>query len=395
MKKIKKLVPYPMYDVDSISAWLEENAENGLFLAEKRLGMIAKFEQKEPAKVKYRFIPRSKDDKFGGKPNESANELMSEFGWEYVAAVYNYHLFMNYDPEAEEPYTDSFSKVESLKYVKIVIIFSLIWHISFGLLIYSNFFAFGRFKSAAIAMPSFMIGALIVYLISIINSIIELIHYKKLKNRILKSLPPEKSRKNHVRNISSVALTVLAIVLMVVSICTALVSKPERIPLHKYKNEIPFSKLEDFFEEDELESKSKQDDTSKNMLFNYISKTSSFLLNPAIQFNQYMTYQQTDVLLLEIEYYNARFDWVARKIGKDHANYWNLKEVDPSKFGAGDDFTIYAVTNFDYSSNTAIIYKNEIIIIKFSDRGKITADDLSYEDLVKTYIGDLQNNYAG
>ena len=57
-KTYYRLVPCPSYDVEGIESWLEDLAEEGLFLTNDGFFCgFGFFHKEEPKKVKYRFTP--------------------------------------------------------------------------------------------------------------------------------------------------------------------------------------------------------------------------------------------------------------------------------------------------------------------------------------------------
>ena len=82
------LVPCPDYDVAAMEAWLEQQAQKGLFLSAENgffLG-FACFEVGNPKRVRYRLDAIPKEKVFADFPENKAAaiQLAQEMGWEFV-----------------------------------------------------------------------------------------------------------------------------------------------------------------------------------------------------------------------------------------------------------------------------------------------------------------------
>lgn len=111
MRSTFKVVPVSLYDIQGMEAWLEEQANQGLFPL--RLGSYARFARRGVPGTRFRLEP------FGRKESDPALErlaLYRQAGWEYAMPVANtYHLFYTEDPAAPELYSDWPSRGVSLE----------------------------------------------------------------------------------------------------------------------------------------------------------------------------------------------------------------------------------------------------------------------------------------
>ena len=111
MKNIRKLLPLSIYDIPGIEAWLEEQANQGLFPV--FLDAWVTFEPTGVPGTRFRLEPWGK---MGTSPSEEQLELYRQAGWEYILPVGRvYFLFYNTDPEAPDLYTDHQSRSMSLE----------------------------------------------------------------------------------------------------------------------------------------------------------------------------------------------------------------------------------------------------------------------------------------
>lgn len=141
MKKTRKLLPLSIYDIPGIEAWLEEQANHGLFPV--FLDAWATFEPTGVPGTRFRLEPWGK---MGDSPSEEQLELYRRAGWEYALTVGRaYFLFYATDPEAPDLYTDFESRGMSLerlekrvqRYRRFEI---LLWSIIGALLVWAFFF---------------------------------------------------------------------------------------------------------------------------------------------------------------------------------------------------------------------------------------------------------------
>ena len=111
MKTVQKLIPVSLYDIPGMEAWLEEQANHGLFPS--HLGLWATFEDTGVPGTRFRLEPWGK---MGDEPPPEQRDLYRQAGWEYKAIICRpYVLFYTTDPDAVELYTDWESRGLSLK----------------------------------------------------------------------------------------------------------------------------------------------------------------------------------------------------------------------------------------------------------------------------------------
>lgn len=102
MKPVRKFIPVDYLDTEAAEGWLEEMALKGYRVIEFG-NYFAKFQQAEPAAVRYRLLPILTP----GKPDPEFLADCQGSGWEYLCQVYDqYHLYTTDDPDAPEMHTD-------------------------------------------------------------------------------------------------------------------------------------------------------------------------------------------------------------------------------------------------------------------------------------------------
>ena len=113
MNKVRKLIPVSLYDIPGLEAWLEEQANQGLFPT--RLGDWATFDHSGLPGTRFRLAAQE-----GKKdiPTLEQLELCRQYGWNYALSFGGLFLFYAVDPDAIELYTDWESRGFSLKPLK-------------------------------------------------------------------------------------------------------------------------------------------------------------------------------------------------------------------------------------------------------------------------------------
>lgn len=111
MKATRKLLPLSIYDIPGIEAWLEDQANQGLFPV--FVDAWATFEPTGVPGTRFRLEPWGKE---GTSPSEEQLEIYRQAGWEYALTVGRvYFLFFTTDPDAPDLYTDYQSRSMSLE----------------------------------------------------------------------------------------------------------------------------------------------------------------------------------------------------------------------------------------------------------------------------------------
>ena len=116
------LVPCPDYDVAAMEAWLEQQAQKGLFLSAENgffLG-LACFEVGSPKRVRYRLDVIPKEKVFADFPENKAAaiELAHEMGWEFVTERREFLIYRCDDEMLPELNTDPAVQALSLRRVQ-------------------------------------------------------------------------------------------------------------------------------------------------------------------------------------------------------------------------------------------------------------------------------------
>ncbi len=114
MKKVRKILPLSVYDIPGIEAWLEEQANAGLF--PDSLDSWVTFIPTGVPGTRFRLVPQE-SRKASVSPEQMG--LYRNAGWQYAfPAAGIYFLFYTTDPEAVEVYSDWESRGISLQPLK-------------------------------------------------------------------------------------------------------------------------------------------------------------------------------------------------------------------------------------------------------------------------------------
>lgn len=110
MKYIKKLPPAFFFDFYAHEVWLEDLAEEGLFLVSLR-GQRAKFRQDTPKKMKYRIeIPKY----FDTAPPKALREERQQQGWTFIAPYYLHGFLWCSAEENAKEFIDAETQTENI-----------------------------------------------------------------------------------------------------------------------------------------------------------------------------------------------------------------------------------------------------------------------------------------
>ena len=114
MKKVRKILPLSLYDIPGIEAWLEEQANAGLFPV--FVNSWVTFTKDGVPGTRFRLVVNEgKED----APPREQRELFENAGWKYACSIAGaYFLFYTTDPEAVEVYSDWESRGFALEPLK-------------------------------------------------------------------------------------------------------------------------------------------------------------------------------------------------------------------------------------------------------------------------------------
>lgn len=116
-----RLPPCPMYDVAGMESWLGELAEQGLLLCEDGFWFgIATFRHAPAQRMTYRLeaVPRRRAFDDNTAPDEEAQTLAAQYGWEYVTRRGEFDIYRTDREDARELNTDPRVQALALRAVR-------------------------------------------------------------------------------------------------------------------------------------------------------------------------------------------------------------------------------------------------------------------------------------
>ena len=314
------LVPCPDYDVAAMEAWLEQQAQKGLFLSAENgffLG-FACFEVGSPKRVRYRLDAIPKEKVFADFPENKASaiQLAQEMGWEFVTERREFLIYRCDDETLPELNTDPAVQALSLRRVQRNLS-SRVWSTCYCFFVYPILLF-------ALRMPAFLLSVLTLgtlrvlalFLITAVMAAGEICDWRKLKKlrnhlqaggRIEHTQEnPGWTKRSVAEKIANPILTALWIVLLLSFVVktgnparstqTDLSASP--IPAASSFLTLP---QEDTDERDELTLLARRD--------------------VLVQDNIYTLEERAGSFRYDAEYYDMRAPWLAKWLADDFARY--------------------------------------------------------------------------
>lgn len=364
MKTVWKLIPCPLYDVESLQSWLEDMAAGGLHLRRFRLGtLFAVFFTGEPAAVRYRLsatrhLPGLLDSAISSTPDlpdEEEWQLSDAAGWHYVAGLAEFYVYRCEDPGAPELNTDPQVQALSYKHVRSNArwrLFSAVFYtVSYPLLTFlKNPFLFLIGLGGA---ALFYVAAPLAVLWDAVANVVRL---ERLTRRLKRGevLHSGKDwRRTRKRFFLHQFFATAVVVLMIVSLAAlwrydSSNDKKTQIPLQEYDAPLPFATLEDLAEGDFLY------DEESSYSYNRVGVYRNLFAPVRYDFEQHgVTYRDGRAVLdgnLYVDYYETVSPWLARRIA------WELPRTAYRRRQLSESYTQDGVDVALYDLDTALPY---------------------------------------
>lgn len=342
--------PCPAYDVGCMEAWLEHMAREGLHLdgASGFFAGTATFVQGQPATVKYRLEAVTKtatlfDD--SDAPSDEAVEMAEEMGWEYVCRLRNFDIYRTDDPLAPELNTDPQLQAQGLKAVEKRMRgqagTALFWWILYPLL-----------RSFGPVLTATHLGGLLTLWVwglllgQLALPLWRLLFLTRMRKALLRGEAPRRprdlqkaGRRYRLLHFAHVA-TVVALVIAVIArgMAGTLDYGERRQPLADFPGDTPFPTIADLTPEEAA---------YQEEYFDFDEDENTFALWTALPVERAVIWEENAKLTfadgesftggLYIEYYEAKTEWVAKRLAKtlyarDRAS-WNVESIDLPELG--------------------------------------------------------------
>ena len=351
-KTYYRLVPCPSYDVEGMESWLEDLAEEGLFLTNDGFFCgFGFFHKEEPRKVKYRLQARSAHGSFftdEGEPLKEELELSKELGWEFVAQRGEFFIYRSLEENVRELNSDPAVQAITMKEVQKrqfhSIITCLIWVIIYPLVK----------KNGAILVPLlymktwFYLFCVVLGCYFFFSSVWKMVYYTKLRKKLKngEQLNREKNWKKNARLYP--AKNILVIVLCCVWGCIVLgnihrnVLYEDEISLKEYTGNPPFATMADI-------APGKTYEIVDMGYANTVVAWSDVLSPVNYIWEEVAEIQVTEDRsvygLWDINYHELRWEWMAKLVASDYMRI--DKERDFKFLGELDLGIDYAVVYLD------------------------------------------------
>ncbi|MBP3570057.1 MAG: DUF2812 domain-containing protein [Lachnospiraceae bacterium] len=351
-KTIYRLAPCPAYDVEGLESWLEDMAEEGLFLTEDGFFCgFGFFYREEPQKVKYRLQASESQGGFFSddyEPLKEEQELSEALGWEYVTRHGEFYIYRSMGENMRELNTDPEVQAITMKMVQKRQYNSLfncvLWMILYPLLK----------KNGAVILPMlymkswFFFFSVILILCFFLGSARKLAHYTCLRKKLKKGEQLNREKNWKKKAWLYPAKNVLIIVLCCTWGCLVLanfhrtVLFEDEIPLEEYHGNPPFATMADiapgsFYEIQPMH------------YVNTVTEWSDVLAPVNVIWEEYAEIQvsedRTVSGLWDINYHEVKWEWMAKLLAKD---YYRLDQERDFEFIGELDLGIdYAVAYLD------------------------------------------------
>ena len=362
-KTYYRLVPCPSYDVEGMESWLEDLAEEGLFLTGDGFFFgFGFFHKEEPGKVKYRLQAKEVQGSVladGDEPEKEQKEISEALGWEFVAHRDEFYIYRSMRDDVRELNTDPEVQAINMKTVQkrqfSSIISCFIWFALYPLLKKN-----GAFIVPMLYMKTwFYFFSLALVLSFIMNSVWKFVYYTKLRNKLKrgKQLNREKNWKKKawrypVRNIILIVACCVWGCLVLANIHRTVLFEDE-ISIKEYAGNPPFATMSDIAPGKNY--------AIRDMGYSNTVVEWSDMLAPVNFIWEEIA--EVDVAgdrsvygLWDVNYHELRWEWLAKLLTKD---YMRLDRERNFKMIGEFDFGIdYAVAYIDNIHMTKIILRH-------------------------------------
>ncbi len=403
-KTVYRLAPCPAYRMETMESWLEDLAEEGLFLsADGFFCGVGFFYREEPKKVKYRLQAGKMPSGFlndNDTPEEEEQELSAALGWEYVARRGEFYIYRSMRENVREMNTDPEVQAMTMKMLQkrqvSAIMQAALWCIIYGVL---------QWSKKAVILPVLYFKTWF-YLFSVLlllwmagKDICKVVYYGKVRRKLKNGEEPDRNVPWRKKAWLYPAKLVLATIAVVAWICIVLQNIPndvlfeQEIKIQEYSGNPPFATMEDF-------NPGKPHAFSGNA-FEFYNKVIVWedILAPV----NYIWREQAEVLLspdqlldgvLLVDYHELRFEWMAKLLAFD---YYRADQGRHFKFISnpehGLDFAVYYRDEIGWP-NVVLREENKVLHASFHEYGStnyispeewigILADSIREEDQLR------------
>ena len=328
-KRIRRITPCPVYDVEKIESWLSDMAKEGWILEKdgEILGWLA-FRQDAPQAIAYRLETKEPGKGFGDVPDQDFQELCKEYGWEYVDSYHHFFIYRSIRSDFREMNTDLQVQAAAMKTGRRQSAFTIFLDVFL-----LNYFLKEFLQTPCLSLVQMGLGYHLMYLIALLwvsaDSFLQWRHLRKLQKQ-LKANIPLNHRKPWRHGAVFHVFSKFAYILVVFLFFGALMNSCSRsmdlnnVETENYPGEPPFITAAEIFPESTFQS------MSLIQGYNTYRSESSFFAPTVIEWREYGKITLPDGSaysgVLNITYFETRWSWVAeglmddlyRNAGKQH-----------------------------------------------------------------------------
>ncbi len=356
-KTIYRLAPCPAYHLEMMESWLEDLAEEGLFLSPDGFFFgFGFFYREEPKQVKYRLqAGKTPGGFFSGNdtPEPEELELGEALGWEFVARRGEFDIYRSMQEEVRELNTDPAVQELTLKAVQkrqySAILSEILWCVVYA------FLYFG--KKAVIAPILYMktwfyIFSALLILWMIGKNFVEARYYgrlrRKLKNgmELNRNFPwRQKAWRYPVKNVLAVVSTAVWIGIVLWNIPNDVLFE-EAVELKDYSGTPPFATIADL-----APGRPYTIGDSWLDFYNQVIEWDDILAPVNCIWREQTKIRLSGEELLDatlvVEYHELRFEWMAKLLAYD---YYRMDQERHFRYISNPEL------GFDY----AVYYRDDI-----------------------------------
>ena len=367
-KTYYRLAPCPSYDVEGMESWLEDLAEEGLFLTSDGFFCgFGFFHKEEPRKVKYRLQAGETPGNIladGDGPEKEQREISEALGWEFVVRRGEFYIYRSMREDVREMNTDPEIQAITMKMVEKRQLSSvttcLIWLVLYPL-VKKN----GAFLVPMLYMKTwFYFFSLALILYFILSPVWKFVYYTKLRKKLKKGeqLNREKDWKKKawiqpVKNII-VILACCAWGCLVLANIHRNVLFEDEIPLKDYTGNPPFATMADI-------APGKTYEIRPMGYSNTVVEWSDVLAPVNYIWEEvaevWVTEDRSVYGLWDVNYHEVRWPWMAKLVAKDYMRM--DKERDFEIIGELDLGVDYAMAYIDdiHMEKIVLVHGNKVL----------------------------------
>lgn len=389
-KTYYRLAPCASYDVEGMESWLEDMAEQGLFLSSDGFFCgFGFFHKEEPGRAKYRLQASEEQGSVlsdGDVPEKEQQEISEALGWEFVARRGEFYIYRSIKEDVRELNTDPEVQAITMKMVQnrqfSSIISCLIWLILYPLLK----------KNGAIIVPMlymktwFYLFSMVLILWFFLGSVWKLVHYTRLRKKLRKGEQLNRDKNWRKRAWLYPTKNVVLIVLCCVWGCLVLanihrsVLFEDEIPLKEYTGNPPFATMADIAPGNPYE-------IEPMGYANTVTEWSDVLAPVNFIWEEYASVQVSEERTVfgfwDVNYHEVKWKWMAKLLAKD---YMKLdQERDFELIGEMDLGVDYAVAYMDdiHMEKVILVHGNKVLQGTFHEYSGEQENFFSLEEWAK------------